>query len=176
MFRFSLTASVLFFCACTGPDITPVQYNDSLVIEQVRVVEAADRLQEVFDTYVKEDMESVYGRFTVQIDRSIEKVKQIDAFKGDAAFKNSTMDLLSTYKRLSENQYGDAMELLSKPDSLYSPSDEARLELLYKQIDRVTNQAGNNYSKAQDDFAKANNLKLSPVTREQTDETAAAPE
>lgn len=160
MVRATFFTLVVLLSSCTSNKQTPVQYNDSLVIEQVKVVDAADRLQEVFDTYVKEDMETVYGRFKTQIDASIEKVNSIDPYKDDDSFKNSTLELLNTYKRLSENEYRNALEVLSKPDSVYTPADEARLEILYKQIDRVTTQAGAAYIKSQEAFAKANNLSL----------------
>jgi hypothetical protein len=44
---------------------------------------------------------------------------------------------------------------------LYSKTDEARVELLYKEIDQKTAKATEKYRLAQDAFAKENNINFS---------------
>lgn len=165
---FSIAMKKLLFLACIAccfscssvPKLSPSAYNDSLVIQQVKVVEAADRLQAAFDTYVKEEMQLLYERFVVQIDQSIAQVEKLEAYEGDASFREATLQLLTTYKKLAEKEYREAKTLLSKPDSIYSPGDEARLELLYKQIDRLSMQATQSYRKVQEHFAREHGLML----------------
>jgi hypothetical protein len=141
--------------------LTPTAYNDSLVTQQIKVVEAAEKLQEVLDTYVKEDMETIYERLRGQINLSKAKTEGFGDFNDNKSFKEATLGFISTYQQLTENEYKEALSLLSKPDSLYSKTDEARVELLYKEIDQKTAQATEKYRIAQDAFAKENSIKFS---------------
>ena len=140
--------------------LSPLAYNDSLATQQVKVVEAADNLQEVLDTYVKENMETVYGRLRGQINLSKAKTEGFGDFNGNQIFKNATLEFIGVYQDLTNKEYKEALTLMSKPDSLFSKTDEARVELLYKEIDKKTADATEKYRQAQDAFAKENNIKF----------------
>lgn len=140
--------------------MSPVAYNDSLVVQQMKVAEASDRLLEVLDTYVKEDMETVYNRFTEAINSALEKTEAMGAYGDDDAFRQATLNYLNTFKGLAENQYREAMQLLSKGDSAYTPVDEKRIELLYKEIDAKGAKVTQACKEAQEAFARKNKLQL----------------
>lgn len=165
IFRFVFSAvwlgMTIVLNACnSGKKWSPVAYNDSLVIEQIKVTEAANQVQEVFDTYVKEDMQTAYTRFTDQIERSMQKAETMGDFEEDASFKEATLTFLKSYQSMAGKEYKEALQLLSKDDSTYSESDEQRLQLLYKQIDAQDEKATSAYMKAQDAFASRYKLKL----------------
>jgi hypothetical protein len=155
-----LGAALLLNACNSGPKLSPAAYNDSLVLEQIKVTEAANQVQEVFDTYVKEDMQTAYNRFSEQIERSVKKAEALGDFEEDASFKDATLAFLKSYQSMAGKEYKEALQLLSKDDSTYSESDEQRLQFLYKQIDAQDEKATSAYMKAQDAFAMRHKLKL----------------
>ena len=150
--------------SCGGEKMKPEAYNDALVSEQINVVKAADELQAGFDTYIKEDMETLFNRYNEQVESSLKKVEDMDDYNDDASFQKATIQLLEVYKTLGKKEYLQAKEILSKPDSLYSKNDEARIELLFKQIDRTIQKATTVYQKEQEQFASKNKIQLIPDT------------
>jgi hypothetical protein len=159
---FSIICISAALISCGGEKMKPEAYNDALVSEQINVVEAADRLQAGFDTYIKDDMQTLYNRYNQQVETSLEKVNEIGNFDGDETFLNATVKLLEVYNALGKKEYLQAKEILSKPDSLYSKNDEARIELLFKQIDRTIQKATETYQKEQEKFAQKYKIQLIP--------------
>lgn len=155
---------MLILASCGGEKMKPEAYNDALVSEQINVVKAADELQAGFDTYIKEDMETLFKRYNEQVESSLKKVEDMDDYNDDASFQKATIQLLEVYKTLGKKEYLQAKEILSKPDSLYSKNDEARIELLFKQIDRTIQKATTAYQKEQEQFASKNKIQLIPDT------------
>jgi hypothetical protein len=158
--NFSFALLMLMLASCGGEKMKPEAYNDALVSEQINVVKAADELQAGFDTYIKEDMETLFKRYNNQVESSLKKVEDMDDYNDDAAFQKATIQLLEVYKSLGKKEYLQAKEILSKPDSLYSKNDEARIELLFKQIDRTIQKATTAYQKEQEQFASKNKIQL----------------
>lgn len=146
-------------------EITPIAYNDSLVVQQIAVVDASAKLQEVLDTYIKADMQTMLGRLQGQINLSLAKSEAMGAFQDDASFKDATVSFIRTYQELSQDEYRRAVQLLSKPDSVYSPEDEALVEKIYAEINKVTADATAEYEKAQQDFATKHEIKFQPEVK-----------
>lgn len=154
------------FTSCSSKsEITPIAYNDSLVTQQIAVVDASAKLQEVLDTYVKADMQTMLGRLQGQINLSLAKSEAMGAFQDDASFKDATVSFIRTYQELSQDEYRRAVQLLSKPDSVYSPEDEALVEKIYAEINKVTADATAEYEKAQQDFATKHEIKFQPEVK-----------
>lgn len=160
----SIACLSVVLVSCGGEKIKPEAYNDALITEQINVVKAAEELQAGFDTYIKEDMQTLFNRYNQQVEASLNKVEDIGDYNNDNAFQNATAQLLVVYQTLGKKEYSQAKEMLSKPDSLYSKNDEARVELLFKQIDRTIQKATEVYQKEQDKFAAKNKIQLIPDT------------
>ncbi|MFM2285027.1 MAG: hypothetical protein RLZZ543_524 [Bacteroidota bacterium] len=157
---FSECAAVALLSACGGPAVKPEVYNDSLVIQQIRVVDKADELQDAFNSYVEAEMRMRHQQLERQIEASLAQVNKMEDYDGDDAFRKSTLSMLDGYKQLVGKEYTEAEKILSQPDSLYSDSDEARLELLYKEIDKLSDELTANFKRAQEEFAKKHKLNL----------------
>ncbi len=155
---------MLNLVSCGGEKMKPEAYNDALVSEQINVVNASEELQAAFDMYNKEDMEMLFDRYNKQVESSLNKVEEMDDYKNDASFQKATIQLLEVYKTLGKKEYLQLKEILSKPDSVYSKNDEARFELLLKQIDRTIQKATSDYQIEQEKFASKNKMELIPDT------------
>jgi hypothetical protein len=151
----------LGFNSCSSkPKISPIAYNDSLVVQQIAVVDASASLQEVLDTYNKTDMQTMLGRLQGQINLSLAKSEAMGPYKDDNSFKDATLAFIRIYQELAQNEYRKAVQLLSKPDTLYAPEDEAVVEKIYASINQVTAEATLEYEKAQQKFAEKNEINL----------------
>ena len=146
-------------------EITPIAYNDSLVVQQIAVVDASSKLQEVLDTYVKADMQTMLGRLQGQINLSLAKSEAMGAYRDDATFKDATVNFIRTYQELAQDEYRRAVQILSKPDSVYTPEDEASVEKIYTEINKVTADATAEYEKAQQEFASKHEIKFQPEVK-----------
>ena len=146
-------------------EITPIAYNDSLVVQQIAVVDASSKLQEVLDTYVKADMQTMLGRLQGQINLSLAKSEAMGAYRDDATFKDATVNFIRTYQELAQDEYRRAVQILSKPDSVYTPEDEASVEKIYTEINKVTADATAEYEKAQQEFATKHEIKCQPEVK-----------
>ena len=140
--------------------MTPAAYNDSLVGEQVKILKLADELQVSMDMMLPEDMDKLQKKLVSLLNKSEEKVKSTEPYKEDPALRDATLHFIEVYQRLAGKEYRDAMALSSKPDSSFTENDQARLDLLYKQIDRLSEDAIQNCRKAQETFAGKNAMKL----------------
>jgi hypothetical protein len=158
--RIILSGILVCILSCSSPTVTPAAYNDALISEQIKVLKLADELQVSMDMMVPTDMIVLHEKLLKQLDESGEKVKSTESFNEDVALRNAIAHFLDVYKRLAEKEYKDAIELSSKPDSVFSQNDQARLDLLYRQIDRLSDEAIKSCKKAQEDFAKKNSMKL----------------
>jgi hypothetical protein len=158
--RIILICILTLVLGCSSPTVSPAVYNDSLISEQIKVLKLADELQVSMDMMVPQDMIVFHKKLLNQLAKSSEKVKSTEAYQEDLALRNAIAHFLEVYKRLAEKEYRDAIELASKPDSVFSQNDQARLDLLYKQIDRLSEDAINGCKKAQEDFARKNSMKL----------------
>lgn len=143
---------------------SPAAYNDSLVIEQLRIMERVERLEESFETYVKEEMELTYDRLGNQLKEAKKKLAKIKSYEGSTAFRDGFRELIDAYEGLWEKEYRSALNILSKSDSLYTTTDEARLDVLFNQIDNTSEQATARFKKIQDDFAAQHKLVLTEIS------------
>lgn len=157
--------AILFLNSCNRNLIKPEVYNDSLVVHQIRVVEKADKLKDAFNSYMEKEMQYRFEELSNQIKTSISDVNLIAPYNGDETYKNATLDMLNGYKNLLNKEYKAAEKILAQPDSLYSDGDEARLEMIYKQIDMLGSQYNANFKSAQETFSKNNKFTIQPKAK-----------
>jgi hypothetical protein len=97
-------------------------------------------------------MQTMLGRLQGQINLSLAKSEAMGAYRDDATFKDATVNFIRTYQELAQDEYRRAVQILSKPDSVYTPEDEASVEKIYTEINKVTADATAEYEKAQQEF------------------------
>jgi hypothetical protein len=158
--RIALLSCLTFIVSCTGTKLEPVVYNDSLVMQQIKIVEKANELQDAFAGYVKAEMEIRQKDFVSQLDRSDAVSKRLGAYGDDKRLLKATEEFIEGYRKLNRQEYQEAIHLLSQPDSTYSEADEARISMLYKAIDDKIKKLGQQFIDAQQAFAKEHQLEL----------------
>ncbi len=134
-------------------------------MHQIRVVEKADKLQDAFGSYVEKEMQYRHNELSNQINASILAVEKMEPFNGEDTYKMAALDMLNGYKNLLNKEYKAAEKILAQPDSLYSDGDEARLEMLYKQIDKLSSTFNADFKKAQETFSKDHKITIKPLVK-----------
>jgi transcriptional regulator len=160
-----LTLVLVTLSSCNRKNVKPEVYNDSLVVHQIRVVEKADKLQDAFGSYVEKEMQYRHNELSNQINASILAVETMEPFNEDETYKTAALDMLNGYKNLLNKEYKAAEKILAQPDSLYSDGDEARLEMLYKQIDMLSSTFNSDFKKAQEKFSKDHKIAIKPLVK-----------
>jgi len=161
-FLFILTLVLITLGSCNRNNVKPEVYNDSLVVHQIRVVEKANKLQDAFDSYSEKEMLIRHKDLENQIENSIGAVKMMTPYNGDDKYKVAALEMLNGYKNLLNKEYKAAEKILEQPDSLYSDGDEARLEMLYKQIDMLSLKYNADFKKAQETFSNEYKITIKP--------------
>lgn len=139
--------------------VAPADYNDSLIREQRRVLSAINDLNTVIKQANKEETNSELAEAVNQVEKSILKVQQKDAFRGETQLREEMKELLVFYKfvlneyypLLIEIQHDEGLTLTEKKqvsDSIYDTIRE-------QEIQRTTA-----YAEAQKLFADKYNISI----------------
>ena len=91
--------------------VAPADYNDSLIREQRRVLSAINDLNTVIKQANKEETNSELAEAVNQVEKSILKVQQKDAFRGETQLREEMEELLVFYKFVLNEYYPLLIEI-----------------------------------------------------------------
>ena len=154
-----LTVSFMLLHSCNSkPSMTPVEYNDTIIKEQAKIIEL------MFDLVAKiekdlDGCEAVRLKTIVQCDSSIQFVSKMEPFDGDASLKNTALDLFNFYKKAYQNEYKEMIEILQLGDKI-TAEDMARITLLNEELAKKETSFDNAFQGAQAAFARKNNIMI----------------
>ena len=146
---------------------SPVDYNNSIIKQQVKVVEKIDELKKAIDNYnvlpadvAIDEMNVAYDNVIFQIDSAITFIKTVEDFKGDNSLQKGAANLFINYQSIIETEYKEIIELYKIPDAMFVQADQEHLDELLETSTTKLNTAYDNFTKIQAEFAKNNNLVL----------------
>lgn len=146
---------------------SPVDYNNAIIQQQVKIVEKIDELKKAIDNYnvlpadvAIDEMNIAYDKAVFQIDSGMQFIKTAEDFEGDNSMKKGAADLFQAYKSIIESEYKSIIELYKIPDAMFTPEDNEKLEELLETSNSKLNKAYDDFLTVQSEFAKTNNLEL----------------
>ena len=152
-----LTVSFLLLYSCNSkPTMTPVEYNDTIIKEQAKIIELMFDLVAKIETDL-DGCEEVRLKTIVQCDSSIQFVSKMEPFDGDASMKNTALDLFNFYKKAYQNEYKEMIEILQLGDKI-TAEDMARMTSLNEELAKKETSFDSAFQGAQAAFAKKNNI------------------
>lgn len=154
---FSLTA-LLFACGLDTNSITPVEYNDAIINEQAKIT----KLFLASSMNIQNSLEasdSLRLLTVKQCDSSIAVLQKLGDYKGNTQFRNAALDLFRFYKNINLNEYKRMIEILQS-ETMFENMDE--MTAIQEKIGNDETTLDNNFQKAQNEFAKANNIMIAP--------------
>lgn len=161
--RIFLFCLLIALAACNSNAPKPAAYNDSLAVQQILITEKANKLQDAFAGYVQAEMEIRRNDLENQLEKADRVVQSLGPFNKDESLLLACREFIQGYRQLNISEYEEVIRILSKPDSLYSEADEARINILYKTIDEKSHRLIDNFLSAQREFALKNQLMLKPA-------------
>lgn len=146
---------------------SPVDYNNSIIEQEVKVVGKIDELKKAIDNYnvlpadvAIDEMNVAYDNVIFQIDSAMTFIKTVEDFKGDNSLQKGAADLFTNYQSIIETEYKEIIELYKIPDAMFVQADQDKLDELLETSTTKLNTAYDNFTKIQAEFAKNNNLVL----------------
>jgi hypothetical protein len=156
---------VLSIQSCTKE--SPVDYNNSIIEQQVKIVEKIDELKKAIDNYnvlpadvAIDEMNVAYDKVIFQIDSAMAFIKTVEDFKGDNTLQKGAADLFIGYQSIIETEYKGIIELYKIPDAMFVQADQDKLDELLETSTTKLNTAYDNFTTTQAKFATDNNLVL----------------
>ena len=154
-----LTVSFLLLQSCNSkPSMTPVEYNDTIIKEQAKIIELMFDLVAKIETDL-DGCEAVRLKTIVQCDSSIQFVSKMEPFDGDASLKKTALDLFNFYKKAYQNEYKEMIAILQLGDKI-TAEDMARMTSLNEELAKKETSFDNAFQGAQAAFARKNNIMI----------------
>lgn len=132
----SLVLTVFFvaiFQSCTPSPQEGIKYNDKIIEQVNRVVNADNALTEALSKEPA-DMKAAQEALVKQIDASMDAIKKSGRFDGKTEFMDVALKYLTVYKGVAEKEYKEMVTINSKPGEEFTEEDDNK----YKQMNEVS--------------------------------------
>jgi hypothetical protein len=151
-------AVVLLSVGCDSRSEQAAAYNDRLIERQVYVLDAFNDLDSSLSSIDTSYIDEAYHILRGRIKESLREVQQMNDFKGDAELKNATIDLFRGYDELAAGPYNQLIDLISLPDSSFTPRQQLRALELEDDIINGSASLHQSYAKRQQAFGERYNV------------------
>ena len=138
--------------------MTPVEYNDTIIKEQAKIIELMFDLVAKIETDL-DGCEAVRLKTIVQCDSSILLVSKMEPFDSDVSMKNTALDLFNFYKKAYQKEYKEMIEILQLGDKI-TAEDMARMTNLNEELAKKETSLDAAFKGAQAAFAKKHNITI----------------
>ncbi len=147
--------AMFFFNACGPTKQDAIDYNDKIIREQKKIVQAeSDLVKAIKNTSIKVNtLEGLRDELSAQIDESKKVFESLDKIGGSTDFKDASLQFADAYKEVVDGEYAEWLSTLDIPDSLVTDAIIDREEELVFLINNKLDKANNEFVGAQKDFA-----------------------
>jgi hypothetical protein len=114
------------FSSCETRSAKAGRYNDSIMQHQYGISEDFTNLDSALNTYDGREMDDAHILLLAEIVNGQRMLDTLGYFKGDSTLLMASRALFSFYEKVSETEYPELMEILQRPDSVYTRVDEER--------------------------------------------------
>ena len=131
----SLFFMLILFSQC-GPTMTDARnYNEELITEQKKVINAIDALENSFSTFNTETISVELEKTKKQLASSITSLEKLGSFDEKTEFYDATMELYKMFEKQLNNEYSEQLEIYKLSDENYTKEKENRFNELSNIID-----------------------------------------
>ncbi|TGK33245.1 hypothetical protein EHQ12_18095 [Leptospira gomenensis] len=128
----------------------PIEYNNKIMDVLNGSIADMDALNAAMEKEDYSGAENLRKAWETKLNQSVETLKSIGDFKGDAAFKNAGIQGLEIYRNVATQDYKRLIELRSLGDK----ANVTEADRLLDQINQNFEKAANLLNTASDAFAK----------------------
>ncbi|UPT66411.1 MAG: hypothetical protein M0D57_18395 [Sphingobacteriales bacterium JAD_PAG50586_3] len=137
----------------------PVEYNNTIINEQAKVVDLVVDFNAKVDAENYPEARVLLGKSSIQCDSSIKALEALGDYDGDAAFKDAAVNLFKFYKRASEQDYKQVVDIAEKGEDI-TEEDYDNLTNILQKLKTDEDALHDVMQKAQTDFAGKHNVKI----------------
>ncbi|WP_306641644.1 LIC11966 family surface protein [Sanyastnella coralliicola] len=155
----------LLFCAfaviltsCESRSEKAAAYNDSLIEQQAYVLSALNELDSSLNKIDTTHIDEAYQILQGRIVESLRAVDEIGAFNKDESLYNATRELIQGYEGIVDGPYAELIDLISLPDSMFTPSKQLRAFEVEDDIINGVENLHNSFTKKQATFGVKYNV------------------
>lgn len=136
-----------------------VDYNDYIVNEQFAIIEEMEAWSTLISELAEKDVVlTKLNQMLSQIEISIKKVKKLDDYEGNTAFRDAAIELFSFYGKICGNEYKELVEILYSED--LGEEELTRMNEIVEDITIREQNYDEKFISAQKEFAEKHNFIL----------------
>jgi hypothetical protein len=139
--------------------ITPVQYNDTIISFQERVIRKVVDFSQTFQNLSPAQKESKINSIVDEINYSIESLQKIGDFFGNSRLRDQCINWMNFYKSAFENEYKEIIKFSSKPPNEITDKDIIRMDDLQKSVAKKELEVHKKFADVQQEFYQQFGLK-----------------
>jgi len=129
-----IVLSIWSFTACNQSAGQAVGYNDQVVEIQDALMMSVRDLEQSFDDYEANAMDSCFRQLMTQIQMSKAQLEKLGDFKGDSTLYFAARNVLDEYDALAGSEYAELISFMKIPDSLFTVEDQERSFVILSQV------------------------------------------
>jgi len=152
--------SIFYFASCKEK-LTPVEYNDKIVNEQVKIAKLMFDIPATIND--PETTEITINKAIAQADSSIENLEKLGGYKGDNTFQQAAINLFKFYKEICQKDFREMFSLINQMKTQTEPDSQAvvnRIQEISQNIAEKEKSFDESFANAQKSFAEKYQLKL----------------
>jgi hypothetical protein len=134
------------------------QYNDYIVSRQSKVMKNVMDFVSVSETSL-DSAEKLLDKYILQMDKIIEEISGMPAYKGDSALRDAAKATFVFYRKIFGKEYKEIIEI-RREGGAFTEQGVAEMNGIVDRISREEEQYDKAFHNAQRDFAAKNNMKL----------------
>lgn len=165
---FSFIFVSLMFVACGPSSEDAAKYNDALIAQEAKVINAERELViALTKNLTTVQIDTAYNKLLKQLKASTDSVNGAEMFDGASTLKDALLELFSTYTGVAEKEYLEIIQLNKISDTLTTMAEDFDKKIeITDRIDSILNGAVDKFDLVHNEFAKKYRLEF--TEKEQT--------
>ncbi|MGA2298555.1 MAG: hypothetical protein ABSG15_13495 [FCB group bacterium] len=144
------------------PEMTPVQYNDFIIVNQTKVIQKFIDLSKTFDKHIPKEIDEQFNLLQIQVDSAVASTSTLSNFKGNSEFKDAALKLFQFYQDGLKNDYKQMIEILKKGPEGMNAETMKKMTDLSQSFDTKEKVLNDAFIKAQNNFATQFKIEIKP--------------
>jgi hypothetical protein len=162
---FLILISLLLF-SCGHSKDEAIKFNNAILEQQTKVFDKENAIFDALNKNKPDNLDFLCADLTNQVDTAIVSVNKLVSFDSETGLKESTLNILKTYKEVLAGDYKDLIEYAKMPDSLYTQEVNDKFIGLSKKISDKLNIPVNAFIEKQKKFAEKYKFELTSALKE----------
>jgi hypothetical protein len=153
-------ALVLLLSACGRKAEKAAEYNNTIILRQMRVIEALDVMDSTLrdSTVSEERMDYAFANLQARVKSAVMAVDSIGSFNQDPSLQLAARELFRSYEAMTDGDYARLVAIRKLPDTAITEAVVDTNNAIILRIQEMSVKAQQKFILAQDEFGKKYHL------------------